>query len=144
MAYLGLVLSSLGFLVPGWVAWRRLRRARQDAEDKKNKKGLLDVCTSVVISTSSLLYHGTLHPLAQRVDVYLAHGLGCLSVGRSVKNLVAWRRGWVEAGITGGTLGSIGIYLFKSRVNPHPNSKYWHVLFHLTGQATWVAHVLTA
>lgn len=132
MAYIGLVLTSLGFLIPGWVAWCSRRRG-----NRKN----LDICTSLAIATSSVLYHGTLHPVAQRIDMCLAHMLGCLSIGRSVFHLVAWRRGIIELGIVGGTFGSIGIYLFKSRLNPHPNARYWHMVFHLVGQTTWVAHV---
>jgi hypothetical protein len=133
MVYIGLVLTSMGFLIPGWMAWRR--RFRKGRE--------IDIITSAVLSTSSILYHGTLHPLAHRFDIFVAHGVGLLSIGRSMLNVIAWRRGWIELGILGGTLGSIGVYLCKSRANPHDNCKYWHMLFHLSGQATWVSHILT-
>jgi hypothetical protein len=49
----------------------------------------------------------------------------------------------VELGIAGGTAGSIMVYVLKSRTNPYDNSKFWHMLFHLGSQATWVAHLLT-
>lgn len=138
MVYMGLVLTSMGFLLPGWVAWRRWRGRGGAGHGHR-----VDTLTSALVATTSVFYHGTLHPVAQRIDIVVAHGLGVLSVGRSLKNLVSWRRGWVELWIAGGTLGSIGVYLFKSRNNPHLHSRYWHMLFHLGGQATWLTHVLT-
>ena len=129
MPYIGLVLTSIGFIVPGILAWRR--RYRKDA------------VSSVLVSISSVFYHGTQHPVAKYIDMTVAHTLGVTSIGRVCANLVAWRRGWVECGLVVGTLGSIAIYWFKSKNNPSPNAKYWHILFHLTGQTTWVSHILT-
>lgn len=142
MPYLGLVLTSLGFLVPGWVAWRRGWGSGRRGQPR-SPGCALDTLSSVLVATTSVFYHGTLHPVAQRIDIVVAHGMGVLSVGRSLFQLATWRRGWVELWIAGGTLGSIGVYLFKSRNNPHLHSRYWHMLFHLGGQATWLTHVLT-
>lgn len=74
----------------------------------------------------------------------IAHTMGITSVGRALLN-VGWgrcRRGWIDVWVLGGTVGSIAIYWFKSKTNTHAYSKYWHVLFHLTGQTTWVTHIL--
>jgi len=129
MPYIGLVLTSIGFIIPGILAWRRRYR--------------VEATSSILVSVSSVLYHGTLHPVAKYIDMTIAHLLGFASVGRVCVNLVAWRRGWIECSLVAGTLGSIAIYLFKSRTNPHVNSRYWHMLFHISGQTTWVTHILT-
>lgn len=136
--YIGLVLTSLGFFVPGWVAWRRHRRRRRDP------RPTLDLATSLVLGTTSVLYHGTLNPIAQTIDILVAHSIAFFSMGRTLYFVVRWRRGWVELGIAGGTFGSILIYLLKSRTNPYEDSKLFHMLFHLTSQATWVGHLLTS
>lgn len=129
MPYIGLVLTSIGFIVPGILAWRRRYR--------------MEAMTSIAVSVSSVLYHGTLHPIAKCIDMGIAHLLGIASLGRVCVNMISWRRGWIECGLVVGTFGSIAIYWFKSRTNPHLNSRYWHMLFHVTGQTTWVSHIMT-
>lgn len=125
--YVGLVITSLGFIVPGILAWRR--RFRREA------------IAGVLVSVTSVCYHGTLHPVAKWVDMTLAHTMGITSIGRACVRVC--RRRWVDIGVLGGTLGSIAIYWFKSKQNPHSNSKYWHMLFHVSGQATWMVHLLS-
>lgn len=41
------------------------------------------------------------------------------------------------------TIGGVAIYWYKSRSNHHPNSKYWHMLFHLFVQSAWCTHILS-
>jgi hypothetical protein len=136
MPFVGLVITSIGFLVPGILAWRRHLWG--------------EAVSGILVSTSSIFYHGTLHPLAKGVDMAIAHTLGIRSIGRACINVVRRSRPpgipqsrWKPIGILGGTLGSIAIYWFKSKTNPHPYSKYWHMVFHLTSQATWVVHLWT-
>ena len=129
MPYVGLILTSIGFIIPGIIAWRRRFR--------------VEAASSILVSISSVCYHGTLHPIARYVDMAVAHSLGVTSIGRATMNMILWRRGWIECCVVAGTLGSIGIYWFKSRNNPHESSKYWHMFFHLSGQTTWIAHILT-
>jgi hypothetical protein len=130
MPYVGLVITSIGFLVPGILAWRRRRMG--------------DAVSGILVSVSSVCYHGTLHPIAKGVDMVIAHTMGITSIGRALVHVCRPSvPHWINIGVFGGTLGSIAIYWFKSKNNSHSYSKYWHMLFHLTGQVTWIVHLCT-
>lgn len=128
MPYIGLVITSIGFLIPSFFAW-------------KNRKKF-DAKLSSIVACTSVLYHGTLHPIAHRVDYFIAHSVGLISIGRIFRRVFILKR-WNERWIFLGTISSIGVYWFKSRCNFDMGSCLWHMLFHVSSQATWTAHVLT-
>jgi hypothetical protein len=127
MPYLGLILTSVGFVIPSIIAWRRRHR--------------FDAISSGILTVTSIAYHSSLHPVIQKIDMVVAHTLGLVSVPRSIRHWITWKHSKVKALVVFGTLGSIGIYWFKSKSNPYHDSKYWHMLFHLMCQTTWLTHL---
>lgn len=128
MPYIGLIITSIGFIVPSIIAW-------------KHRK-MFDAKISSALALSSVLYHGTLHPVAHKIDYVMAHTIGLLSIGRTFRRVFIWKK-MNERWVFFGTVVSIGIYWFKSRCNFDTTSCLWHMLFHITSQATWTAHLLT-
>lgn len=128
MPYIGLVITSLGFIIPSFFAW-------------KHRK-MFDAKASSILALTSVLYHGTLHPLAHMVDYTVAHTIGALSIGRTFRRVFIWKK-WNERWIFFGTITSLGIYWFKSRCNFDITSSHWHMLFHVYSQAIWTTHILT-
>jgi presenilin-like A22 family membrane protease len=128
MPYIGLIITSIGFIVPSIIAWK--------------KRKWFDAKASSVLTISSVLYHGTLHPLAHTFDYCIAHSVGILSIGRTIRRVFILKK-WNEQWVFFGTLTSIGIYWFKSRCNFNVSSCMWHMLFHISSQITWSAHLLT-
>jgi hypothetical protein len=125
--YIGLVISSVGFIIPCIVAWHRRKR--------------FDAVASGALTITSIAYHGTLHPMFQKVDMCVAHAIGLISIPRSFHRMLCWKRKWVEGFVFVGTLSAIAVYWIKSKNNPYDDSKLWHLGFHVLCQSTWLTHV---
>ena len=115
-----LIITSIGFFIPSIFA-ARLKKLK----DKKMIQAL---------ATTSILYHGTVHPLAQFVDTcvahfvafrYMIHGAVHLIHHRTIQNTIAM------------TIGSISafMYYFKSQQIEDVNeSRKWHAYVHVSAQ----------
>jgi hypothetical protein len=118
LCMLGLIFTSASFLVPAWMAWCKHR--------------WWDAAAAGALTTTSLAYHGTLHPLAHTIDKSLAHGLGFTY---ALVGLHHHRRlRWVMVPFCAG----IGIYVF---VTNGSNAPYWHMSFHILEQIAWIGRI---
>ena len=114
MVWWPLVASSVAFLVPAVVA--AVRRRRRDA------------AVLAAVATTSVLYHGTDWSWAKPVDMWFAHCVGA----RYALTLRGTPRAVGAAALI--------VYFTKSRGNPAPTWRVWHLLFHALAQASLVAH----
>jgi|APGre2960657373_1045057.scaffolds.fasta_scaffold01208_3 hypothetical protein len=127
--FVGLVLTSAGFAVPAiWAVRRRFW-------------GTAVSCGTLTVT--SLAYHGTVHPVAQAVDMAIAHLMGVVWAAEGGRRLFVHRRK-SDATVVALTACSIATYLTKSRTSVHPNSKWWHMAFHLLSQGAWCIHLFAA
>jgi len=120
MPFWGLVATSAGFFIPCVQAIRR-RAARYHA------------ALSGALAVTSLFYHGTLHPIAHRVDAIYAHGLGVFH-GISVLAQPCVRRAASLA-------VPVYIYFAKSLRTTGAESSMWHMAFHVTSIFSWTAEI---
>jgi uncharacterized Tic20 family protein len=127
MVYIGLVLTSFGFFLPAFIAWK--------------KKKWLDAQVSAVLAMTSVFYHGSLHPLAHQIDLGVAHSVGALSVVRGLHYAYTSRKR-IDFVLLFGTFASIGVYWKKSRIVIDDSSKIWHMVFHIMCESTWICHAL--
>ena len=129
--FIGLVITSCGFFVPAFLAWRRRNQV-------DGYKRILTTCTTVGLT--SIAYHGTLTSLAHAVDYAVAHVVGVTWSIESVRLWMCQRRP-VDGAVCLTTAASVATYWFKSRVNDDlASSRYWHMLFHVMSQSAWCIH----
>lgn len=128
MPFWGLVLTSAGFIVPSILAFHR--------------KLWFQTASCGIISLTSIAYHGTVHPIAKYIDMAFAHAL---SVGWLCEGF--WRvifvRSTKDVVVLTMAVGSMLIYLIKSRNNFNETSKLWHMTFHCMCQSTCYVYLLT-
>lgn len=127
MPFWGLVCTSLGFLIPAWLAHRRRKKALSN--------------TFKVLATTSALYHGTQHPVCHVIDACYVHGMAVII---SIKSLWSCVRN--PSLLKGALMTTISIPLYiyygKSLQTKTPESALWHMLFHVTSQGCLAAHVV--
>ncbi len=115
-----LVFTSIGFIVPAIFA-ARLK--------KRNDKILIQALTG-----TSVLYHGTVHPIAKLIDMCVAHFVGIRYMLHGIKYFVFHNTLHDTIAIT---IGGISTYLYyqKSlRIENPEESRKWHACVHLTAQ----------
>lgn len=119
MPFLGLVITSLGFLVPTWVAL------------KCKKKGL--AWNYKCITITSVLYHGTQKAVFQLLDRAVVHSISAFHLGHGL--IKAVRRPSIPKCMSLISTG-VPLYLFygKSARTTGIESSLWHMLFHVSGQ----------
>jgi hypothetical protein len=127
MPFWGLVVTSLGFAIPAAIAFKKAR--------------WITSASCGVLTISSVAYHGTVHPLALRVDMFVAHSLGVGWAFESLRRTVIIRRA-EDAIISAMTLSGITIYGLKSRNNFTESSRWWHMAFHVLAQSAWCIYLL--
>ena len=127
MPFWGLVVTSLGFAIPTLIAFRKRR--------------WVTTASCGALTLTSIAYHGTLHPLAHTIDMTLAHIMGMGWAGESVRRALVIGRP-ADGVICTMTIGSMLIYLMKSRNNFTPTSKMWHMAFHGLSQSAWCVYLL--
>lgn len=120
MPFWGLVVTSAGFFIPCVQALRR-RAARAHA------------VLSGALAVTSLCYHGTLHPIAHRVDAIYAHGLGVYH-GLSVLARPCAER-------VASLAVPVYLYFAKSLRTTGRASCLWHMAFHVTSIFSWTAEI---
>jgi len=120
MPFWGLVATSAGFFIPCVQAIRR-RAARYHA------------ALSGALAVTSLFYHGTLHPIAHRVDAIYAHGLGVFHCASVLARPCAQRAASLAV--------PVYIYFAKSLRTTGVASSLWHMAFHVTSIFSWTAEI---
>jgi len=127
MPFWGLVVTSLGFAIPALLAFHKRRW----------------ICTTScgAITLTSLAYHGTVHPIAKTIDMTVAHIVGAGWIIESMRRAIFIRRP-ADALTCIMTLGSMCIYLTKSRNNFTQTSQIWHMVFHGLSQGAWCVYLL--
>ena len=125
MPAIGLVISSCMFAIPSALFF------------KNNLTWMGTSCSALTIT--SVLYHGTLHPVAHSCDALLAHVLGIQWSIKSMYYFLAHRRA-IDGMICANTHVAIAMYIFKSRMNYNRTSTKWHFLFHIWSQLCLIAH----
>jgi len=120
MPFWGLVATSAGFFIPCVQAIRR-RAARYHA------------ALSGALAVTSLFYHGTLHPIAHRVDAIYAHGLGAFHCASVLARPCAQRAASLAV--------PVYIYFAKSLRTTGVVSSMWHMAFHVTSIFSWTAEI---
>ena len=127
MPFWGLVISSVGFVIPTIIAFKR--------------KHLVTSVSCGIITLTSLAYHGTVHPIAKTIDMAFAHIIGTGWTVESIRRAIFVRR-LVDTITCTMTIGSIGIYVFKSHNNFTKSSQLWHMAFHGLSQGAWCLYLL--
>lgn len=130
MPYIGLIITSIGFFLPAWIAKQR--------SQKRN---------TIIISslaTSSIFYHGTLHPYAHAIDVIVAHSVAINYLFLGVKNIARYKRGHDMIGLL---LGMLSTHMYYNKSLPTRNEKIsrkWHMKVHIAAQLGLIAFVMGA
>lgn len=126
MVFIGLVVTSCGFFIPAIVAVA-----------KKRQK---DAIRAGALAVSSVVYHGTMHPIAHFIDACIAHSCAVVYFKEKWERFHLYKN--IHDGIALMNLTGAGlVYFVKSKFNKHPNSSYWHLGLHIFSQVTWVWHL---
>ncbi len=121
MPNFGLVITSLGFLIPSFLAF------------KNNKKRLGYACTT--LTTTSTLFHGTRLPIFRIIDMTYVYCLASYYIGKSIWRLVHHKRAR-DIYLHVGSLGCVYLYFSKCD-NPVVSTKIqqrFHMVFHIAAQ----------
>lgn len=127
MPYVGLIVTSAGFLIPMMVAHRL---------HKYEERDLLGS-----LATSSLLYHGTVHPMAKFLDIGVAHLVSVQFLCRGMKRMM---RNMMWNDITGMALSGLSMWMYYARSTQILNeaiSRRWHMGVHITAQLALLCFV---
>jgi hypothetical protein len=119
MVFWGLVCTSVGFLLPAYLAFRKRRR--------------LDAIASTALATTSVLFHTTFHPTIKVIDMTIAHSAGAYSMVRAIKSKDIW--GMIATPICA------FIFYGVSKGRDGPSARYGHMGMHMTAIAYWIAHL---
>ena len=120
MVCVALVCTSAGFLLPALVA----------SKLKKHAERLL---ISALASTS-ILYHGTVHPLARMVDTCVAHITAIHFVSKNLLLLITKRRPSELVSFMWCCLSAWMYYKRSLVIADHKVSRRWHMGVHLSAQ----------
>ena len=127
MPFWGLVCTSLGFIIPAIVAYRR----------KRPRMG--HSCS--LLTVTSVLYHGTQKKVFKWMDIVYAHSVAICYSYLGVKKWILYRRPY-DTVILGGIAGSIWIFYKQSCDKTNPFQDYWHMGLHGLSQLTWILHAI--
>ena len=129
MLFIGLVITSVGFTIPSFIAFRR----------KKKQMGIL--CS--ILSGTSILYHGTQKAFFKYIDIAYAHSLGSFYFIQSIARCFIHKRLYDVFMFTG-TLSSILLF-YKGPCNNKLTEKkklQYHMLFHMCSQSMMCLHAI--
>lgn len=127
MPFWGLIITSAGFLLPAWVARR--------------KKARFDMCASTTLAATSLLFHSTLHPTIQMVDMTVSHIIGGVNLVRSVINTRKMRRCKDVVGIIA-TPVCAGLFYGISKGRKGAVAHVGHMALHATAISYWLFYLV--
>lgn len=125
----GLILTSLGFIVPSVIALTH----------KRKKTGI--ACG--VLTCTSVVFHGTHHPVAKWVDMSYVYCFTTLYVLKSIKNVIVRKRKR-DISIHIGTLGCVLLYFRRCNhpaIPPRLQNRF-HMLFHILAQTLLTMHAI--
>lgn len=123
MPFWGLVATSAGFLAPAIIAWKKRRP--------------LHAFFSTLLALTSTLYHGTVHPIAHRVDKFYAHMIGAHFIGRGLFLSLVYGRHLCLAG----TSAILWVYFGRSQRTDGFESKMWHMTLHIIAATGWAVYL---
>lgn len=129
MPFWGLVITSIGFIIPSFLAFRY------------RKKRMGTVCS--ILSGTSVLYHGTHNIIFKMIDTGYAHSVGCFYMINSIKRCFIHRRLY-DFIIMNGTFSSIYVF-YKGSCNNDLNyilQNYCHMVFHIISQSMMCMHAI--
>lgn len=127
MPCLGLVVTSIGFFVPAIIA--RMKGMHKDTR----------LIGSLAIT--SVLYHGTVHPLALLVDTAVAHFVSIGYAIQGIRDVIVKRRHDTVVGVALGCMSAFMYYQKSLKIADETESRRWHMNVHLTAQAALLAFV---
>lgn len=119
MPFWGLVVTSAGFFIPCLVALRR-----------RNKRHSV---MSGALAVTSLFYHGTLHPIAHRIDLLYAHSVGLIHLAEALAAPCLQRLVMVGA--------PMYLYFAKSLKTEGHESCLWHMAVHVSSVIAWTIEI---
>jgi hypothetical protein len=127
MPFIGLVITSAGFLIPFVIAHR-----------KKDKKHMV---LSSALACTSLWFHGIGSHLSFVVDKAYAHTLGTIFWIESLQNF--WkRRRRLDVIFVATTNGIIYVYFCHTKGRQGMTSHLWHMAMHVIAIGGWVGYLL--
>lgn len=121
MVCIALVCTSVGFFLPALIA-------------SKLKKHTEKLLISALASTS-ILYHGTVHPLARLVDTCVAHLTAFHFVSKNLMLLITKRRASELVPFMWCCISAWMYYKRSLVITDHKVSSRWHIGVHLSAQA---------
>lgn len=121
----GLIFTSIGFFIPAWIAKRRKQKT--------------DAILISSLATSSILYHGTLHPRAHLFDLIVAHSVALNYFMIGIKKIIKHRNKLDILGLLFGGLSTHLYYRKSLRIQEACISRKWHMKVHMTAQMALVA-----
>lgn len=127
MPFWGLIFTSAGFFLPAWLARRKNAR--------------VDMCASTVLATSSLIFHSTLHPTVQVVDMTISHVIGGINFIRSLVNARTKRRCKDIVGIVA-TPACAYIFYALSKGKDSVAGHIGHMALHATAIGYWLFYLV--
>lgn len=119
MVFWGLVCTSVGFLIPAVMAFRKRKR--------------IDAIASSTLATTSILFHTTLHPAIKVVDMVVAHTIGAYSFFRSAKNKDV-------CGVVA-TPACAALFYGISKGRDGIRAHCGHMAMHVTAITYWIVHL---
>jgi hypothetical protein len=121
MPYLGLVITSVGFLFPSIIAY-------------KNKKKWLGRAMRALTLTS-ILFHGTEKKICKQIDIAYVYALAITYISKNLFYLIKKHRKQ-DIYINTGTFLSLYYYFLKCNNNKYPIllQKKHHMVFHIMSQ----------
>ena len=129
MPFIGLIITSIGFTIPSFLAFRQ----------RKRKMGIL--CS--VLSCTSVLYHGTLNRFFKYIDLAYAHSVGGFYIIQSVARCCIYHRVY-DVVVLSGTISSVVIFYFgacNAKFSEVKKARY-HMLFHACTQSMMSLHAI--
>jgi len=118
MPFWGLVITSIGFLIPSFIA----KKQNKDLTSKSFK----------CITITSVIYHSTQHSLSLFIDKIVVHSVSAFHLGRALYISIR-DKSIKKLAYASSSLLPMYIYFKKSLPSTGIVSKLWHMAFHITG-----------
>ena len=127
---IGLIITSICFFIPAWIAKRRRQKT--------------DAILISTLATSSILYHGTMHPKAHLFDLVVAHSIASNYLITGLKNIIKYRKRIDLIGILFGGLSTHMYYRKSLPTKDHNISRKWHMRVHVSAQLALMAFLFNS
>lgn len=128
MPSFGLMCTSIAFFIPAWIAKRR---------EQKGNASLIST-----LATSSILYHGTLHPYMHMFDIVVAHSIAVHYLLYGIRNVLKYRKKFDIIGMLFGTMSTHMYYRKSLPIKDDNISRKWHMRVHISAQIALIAFIM--